>query len=452
MQVWSDGLLESGFGSPSAARALSWPSRVERMLEVERALAAAQAELGLIPAEEARVVAAACDLQHIDLAALADEASHAATPVIPLIRAITARGSDPATAHLHYGATSQDIIDTATVLQVRDVLDLLESELRGVAAACARLAEQHRHTIAAGRTLGQQAVPVTMGLRAARWLAAVCRRLEQLRMVRPRVLQVQLGGAAGTLAVYGARGPELMGALGRRLGLATPELPWHAERDRIVELAGLLAGVTNVVAKVATDLVLLSQTEIGEVQERGSPGPGSSAMPHKRNPVDATAARAAARLALGEVVVLLQAGESELERAAGAWQAEWVALPSALVRTVGAVERLHRALAGLQVDPDRARANLDEQLGLTASESLAAALTERLGRSAAQALSGELGATAIAERRHLRDVTASDERVTTVLSEADLQEALDAATALRAVDDLIDRALEFHRRTIEPRS
>jgi 3-carboxy-cis,cis-muconate cycloisomerase len=444
---WSDGLLEGGFGDPRMAEVLGWPGRVRRMVEVEAALGRALQRVGVIPAAAAEAITAACDPARLDLVALAAEAGSAPTPVIPLLRAIdTAAGG--ACRSLHHGATSQDVIDTAAVLQVREALHLLEEELVAAADRCAELAAAHRGTVLAGRTLGQQAVPVTFGLKAARWLGALDRRVQQLRWARPRVLGVQLGGAAGTLGAYGADGLAVAEALADELALSLPDLPWHAERDRVVELAGILTGVVTTVAKVATDLVLLAQTEVGEVREVGD-GPGSSAMPHKHNPVHATAARAASRLALGELSVLVgAAGDHEHERAAGAWQAEWVAVPSALVRTGGAVRRLRAALDVLEVDGDRGRRNLLAGLGLTGSEALATALSPALGRTEAQALTGRLVTRAAMERRQLREVALEDARVTSLLGVQGVEAALDVSASLRLVGSLIDRAIATHRRTV----
>ena len=448
--TWSDGLLETGLGSPRAAAALSWQTRVRRMLEVERALAQVQARRGLITGAQADAIVEACDPARIDLAALGRDAAVAATPVIPLLGQVRALLPEDAQGALHLGATSQDVIDTAVVLQVRDALDLLEEELTGLARRCAGLADAHRSTVLPGRTLKQQAVPITFGLLAARWLGAFDRRLEQLRSTRPRVLVVQFGGAAGTLGALPDGGPALVGDLAAALHLAAPDLAWHAERDRIVEVAGLLAGVTAVVGKVARDLVDLSSTEIGEVATRPRHGAGSSAMPHKgRNPVDAVAARAAARLANGDITTLLgAAADHEHERAAGAWQAEVVALPAALVRTIGAAERLAAALDTLEVDPDRGRHNLDANHGLAASEALAVALAADLGRPAAQELVAELATQAVDERRTLVEVAATDERVRAALSTEQVAAAGDPSGSLMHVDTLIDGALRTHRRTV----
>lgn len=425
---------------------MSWASRIARMLEVEAALARVQQRRGIVTSDQADAIARGCDPARLDLTALADASSGAASPVIAVLAQVRGLLPEHAQAVLHLGATSQDVVDTAMVLQLRAALDLAEEELRGIASRCAELADVHRDTVMAGRTLRQQAVPITFGLVAARWLAALDRQVTHLRIVRPRVLVVQLGGAAGTLGVFPGQGPELMADLATQLGLAAPELPWHAERDRIVEVAAALAAIGAVVGKQAQDIVDLSATEVGEVITTPRQGPGSSAMPHKgRNPVDAMSARAAARLAAGEVQVLLSAaGEHEHERAAGAWQAEWVALPSAVVRVIGALERLRAAVEVLEVDVDRGRDNLAANLGLTNSESLAGALGDELGRPAAQELVGEIAARALDEHRALSEVAAEDDRVLGVLTIDQVAAACDPNATLGNVDAFIDRALRAH--------
>lgn len=444
---WSDGLLEAGLGSERAAATMSWTTRVARMLDVEVALARVLQHRGIITADQAEAIADGCDPDRLDLTKLAAEAATAASPVIALLAQVRPSLPDDACAILHLGATSQDIVDTATVLQLRDALDLLEEELLGIAERCAQLADEHRGTVMPGRTLKQQAVPITFGLVAARWLAALDRRVSHLRLSRPRVLVVQFGGAAGSLATFPGQGPELISDLAAELGLGAPELPWHAERDRIVEVVGVLAGINTTVSKQARDVVDLSATEVGEVITAPRHGPGSSVMPNKgRNPVDAMAARAAARLSLGELNVLLTAaGEHEHERAAGAWQAEWVALPSAVVRAAGAVERLSAAMEVLQVDVERGSHNLTANLGLTSSEHLAGALAGELGRPAAQALVGELAACALHERRALAEVAAADDQVRALLSAEQVLEVCDPVATLGNVDAFIDGAIHAHR-------
>jgi 3-carboxy-cis,cis-muconate cycloisomerase len=445
--TWSDGLLEAGLGDPRMARLVGWPARIQRMVEVEAALGRALARSGVIPTEAAEAIERACDPTRIDLDALADQSAASSTPVIPLVRALTEGADELAASWLHHGATSQDIIDTAVVLQLRDALDHLEDLLLRVSDLCAALADTHRDTVMAGRTLGQQAVPITFGLKAARWLGALDRHVERLRSLRPTLLSVQLGGAAGTAAVYGQQSRVVVESLAEELDLTVPDLPWHAERDRIAELAGTLSGVAGTVGAVAFDLVLLAQTEIGEVRERAGTRPSSSAMPHKRNPTHAVAARAASRLALGELTVLTHTvADHEHERAAGAWQTEWVALPSALTRTSGALLRLHAALDGLEVDADRAQENLEQARGLTSAEALATVLSPALGRLDAQRLVGELAAMATTTSRDLSEVAAEHPQVQQVLDAAQLAAALDPRTSLTGIAELIDRALATHRR------
>jgi 3-carboxy-cis,cis-muconate cycloisomerase len=442
--AFDDGLLAAGFGSASIAALVDWPARVEAMLEVERALAVAQARLGMIPAAAATAITNACDAETLDLQELAVAASRSATPVIPLLHAVSARAGKEATAYLHYGATSQDVIDTAMVLQLRRSLRVLMADLAAVADQAAELARKHRDDVAVGRTLVQHAGPITIGLRAARWLAAVDRRRAQLAHVGSTLEVLQLGGVVGTMATYGDQGQRLVEVVASELELGVPELPWHAERDRIVDLAGALAAIASVVGKLAQDVVLLSATELAEVRER-SGGPTSSAAPHKQNPVDAMAARAAARLALGEVSVLLHAsGEHELERAAGAWQAEWIALPSLLVRVGGAVERLRDAFVGLRVDPAAAERHLGAAHGLARSEVLAGVLTPALGRAAAQRLVASLASRAVNQGRSLMDVATEDPRVAEVLDDQGLKEALDLRSGVRSAGAFIDRVLARH--------
>lgn len=440
-------MLEAGLGSPEAAALLAWPARVARMLEVEVALAQAQASRGIITVAQASAIAKAADPAQLDMGTLAEAAAGAASPVIALLEQLRGLVPDEVSAVIHLGATSQDIVDTAVMLQVRAALDLLEEQLRAIADRCADLADTHRGTVIPGRTLKQQAVPITFGLLAARWLGTLDRRLTHLRQGRERILALQFGGAAGTLGAFDGGGPELARVLADGLDLPAPDLPWHAERDRIVELAGLLAAVGAVTGKIAKDVVELSATEVGEVVTVPRGGTGSSAMPNKgRNPIDATAARAAALLAGGEISTLLSAAaEHEHERAAGAWQAEWVALPGALVRTIGAVERLRAAVEVLEVDRDRGRHNLDANLGLATSEALATALAGELGRPAAQALVAEVVTTATAAKRPLAEVAAADARVLDVLSVEAVTAACDPAASLSNVDALIDAALATHR-------
>jgi 3-carboxy-cis,cis-muconate cycloisomerase len=337
--------LTSSFTSifvPEAVQeAVSDAAWVRAMLEAETALASAQAAEGLISPEAAEAVAKACE-GDVDLSAGRD----AANPVVPLARAL--RESAP---EAHKGATSQDILDTAAMLVARRARARILDELDGVVADCVRLADEHRETAMAGRTLMQQAQPITFGLKAAGWLAGVASARDQLRDVE---LAAQLGGPVGTTS------PEVAARFAAQLELAAPPLPWHGDRTRVARLGAALAIAAGACEKVALDIVLLAQNEVGEVSEASEGGRGgSSAMAHKRNPVGAIRARAAARSVRGAVSVLLEAMAGEHERAAGAWQSEWGALTTALAGTGGAAWSLHEALQGLTVHPDRMAANAE---------------------------------------------------------------------------------------------
>jgi 3-carboxy-cis,cis-muconate cycloisomerase len=330
------------------------------MLEAERALAAAEARVGVISEEEAGAVAAAC-AGTFEAAALAADGRRVGNPVEPLVRALREQAE-----RAHWGATSQDVLDTATALVARDAGALVLDELNGLAAACATLADRHRATVMAARTLLQQAVPTTFGLKAAGWLVGL---LDARRRLLAVELQAQLGGAAGTLALFGRRGVEVLALFAEELGLAEPPLPWHARRGPVLELVGALDAVAGAADKVALDVVLLAQTEVAEVRV-ADPG-ASSTMPHKRNPVPAVMARACARRVRALAGVFT--AEHEHERAAGAWQAEWEALSDALALAGAAAAWARTTVEGLEVDAGRMRENLRAE---TLAES------ERLGERA----------------------------------------------------------------------
>jgi 3-carboxy-cis,cis-muconate cycloisomerase len=342
---------------PRAVRdAVSDDAWIAAMLEAERALAAAEAKAGVIPAEAATAIAAACEPGGFDLDVVLDEARAVGNPAEPLVRALCTRVGGDAARWVHFGATSQDVVDTAAMLVARNAVRLLVGELDGAAAACAALAEAHRDTPMAGRTLLQQAVPTTFGAKAAGWLLALVEPLADLRAYR---FLAQLGGAAGTLAALGERGPDVLDAFAAELDLQAPSLPWHTRRRPWAMLGSLLDEAAGACAKIGLDVVLLAQTEVREVAE--ADGGRSSTMPHKRNPVRATRARACARLVHANASVLA-ATEHEHERAAGAWQAEWTALGEALANAGGAAAAIRECLDGLEVDAARMRENMDDSL------------------------------------------------------------------------------------------
>jgi 3-carboxy-cis,cis-muconate cycloisomerase len=413
---------------------------LQAMLDVEGALARASAKAGLITAEDGETIAASCGAAHYDAAELGRQAAGSGNPAAPLVKALTAHVRGPAARHVHSGATSQDIVDSAAMLVAHRALAPLLDDLEAAAAAAARLAREHRATVMVGRTLLQQAVPVTLGLKAAGWLTGLDEAIDRLRTVREERLAVQLGGAAGTLASLGDRGVEVMAEMARELGLAEPVLPWHTIRSRPAELAGALGTACGVVAKVARDITLMAQTEVAEVAERASGG--SSTMPHKRNPVAAISAAACAAQAPGLVATLLGAMAHEHERAAGSWHAEWRPLTELLRSAGSAAAWLRTSLEGLQIDADAMRANLDITGGLILAERVSTELAPELGRleaheavqrAAAESADGGFG-TALARQPEIRDR----------IPEERLAELLDPGGYLGSTDIFIDRALKAH--------
>jgi 3-carboxy-cis,cis-muconate cycloisomerase len=326
------------------------------MLDAERALADASAAAGAIPPDAAAAIAGCCDPSLYDVDRLAAEGRAAGNPVEPLVRALRDRVGGEHARYAHRGATSQDVLDTAAMLVSRRALAPIGAELDGAAAECARLAEEHRSTPMAARTLLQQAVPTTFGYEAAGWLAGLLDARGRLRSLR---LPTQLGGAAGTLAALDGKGPDVAARYAAALGLDEPLVPWHTRRTPVADLAAALSSAAAAAAKIGLDVVLLAQTEVGEVREAA--GGASSTMPHKRNPVRAVLARACAHGARANAA-LLGGGDYEHERAAGAWHAEWSALSEALALTGGALAAARECLAGLEVDPGRMRANMSDDL------------------------------------------------------------------------------------------
>jgi 3-carboxy-cis,cis-muconate cycloisomerase len=326
------------------------------MVDAERALANASALAGVVPAAAAAAIADACEPERFDLDTILAEAAAVANPAEPLVRALRGMVADDLARWVHFGATSQDIVDSAAMLVARDTVDLIRDELAAAGDACAVLAERHRSDPAAARTLLQQAVPTTFGARAAGWLDGLADARDALDSL---VFPAQLGGAGGTLAAFGERGPAVLAAFAAELDLAEPALPWHTRRTPVAATAAALAACARACAKPALDVVLLAQTEVAEVAE--AEGGRSSTMPHKRNPARAVRSRACARIVHANAS-LLAGGDYEEERAAGAWQSEWTPLSEALAHAGGAAAAIRECLESLAVDIDRMRANLSSQL------------------------------------------------------------------------------------------
>jgi 3-carboxy-cis,cis-muconate cycloisomerase len=423
------------FVPPELRDAVSDRAWLQGMLDAERALARACAGVGLVSDEVAGRIAEACRPELYDPERLAEEGRAVGNPAEPLVRALReAVGPDAADA-AHLGATSQDVVDTAAMLVSRDASALVLGELDRLAGRCAELARAHRSTPMAARTLLQQAVPTTFGLKAAGWLVGVTEARRRLAAVREERLAAQLGGAAGTLAALGDDALEVARRYAEELGLREPTLPWHANRQRVAELGAALDAAAGTAGKVGLDVALLSQAEVGEVAE-AAPG-GSSTMPQKRNPVSSALAVASAKLAHAHASVLLAGLVHEHERAVGSWHAEWEALAGALAFAGGAAAAAADALTGLKVDAERMRRNLDASGGLVVAERVSFVLTPRLGRSEAHALVAEA-----ARARSFREALLADERVG--LSADELDSVLDPAGYLGSAEALVDRALAEH--------
>lgn len=440
------------FVSARVAALYTPESQIQRLLDVEAALARVAGDADAIPRDAAERIAAACRVELFEVDRLYEEAATAGTPVVPLVRQLSEAVDDSARAHVHFGATSQDILDTATVLGARAALDIIEEDLVASGRACASLAREHRTTLMAGRTLLQHALPITFGLKTAGWLDAITRTLIRLQDLRKRELVLQFGGAAGSLASLGDAGPKVERLLADALGLPAPALPWHTARDRVATVASFLAVAAATMAKISTDVLLMSQTEIDEVAEAAAPGVGiSSTMPHKRNPANTVVARSSASLATASARTLID-GVHEHERAAGDWQAEWVALPDTMCYAAGAIERVRTVLENLKVDTRRMRTNLELSRGLVMAEALAIELMGHMGRREAQSLVASLSVEVRESELTLLEAAAKDARVNELIRPERLREVLTPARYLGSSNVFIDRALAaFERATTEPR-
>lgn len=461
MSVGTDaGLLAPTWAGTPVAAEVTDEAWLQAMLDAEVALARAQHAVGLTPAAAVEAIASVAHADRLDLVALAHAARAAANPVVALVSAFTevVAASDAAAAeYVHRGSTSQDILDSAAMLVARRVLGLIAADLERTGAALAALADTHRHTVLAGRTLAQHAVPTTFGLKAAGWLQLVADALARVRTVAS-ALPAQLGGAAGTLAAYreyaaldggvGEGGVELLGPFAEALGLAEPVLPWHTVRTPIAELGAVLQLVTGALGKFALDVQTLSRTEIGEVSEPAAAGRGaSSAMPQKRNPALATLIVTAARQVPAHALVLAQCMLAEDERPAGAWHAEWQPLREALRLTGGATHTAVELAEGLIVHPERMLANLELTGGAIVTERLTVALAPVLGKVRAKKLLTAASAEAADTGRTIGEVLSGHPEVTARFTPDQLFELLDPARYTGAAAALVDRALRGYGRT-----
>jgi 3-carboxy-cis,cis-muconate cycloisomerase len=438
-------MFEHLFATDGMNAIFSDERRVQGMLDFEAALARAEAQVGMIPENAATVIAAHCHADRYDAKAMAQATAMVGNPTIPLIAALTAnvaRDDAEAARYVHWGATSQDAMDTGLVLQLRDALDTLDADLAHLMSVYALLADRHAHLVMAGRTWLQQAAPITFGVKVAGWLSAINRHRERLHQMRPRVLVTQLGGAVGTLAAFGAHGLDVARALADDLHLGHPDVPWHAHRDRMVEVATTLGLLTGTLGKIARDIALLAQTEVGEASEPDAPGKGgSSTMPQKRNPVGSAVALAAATRVPGLVATMLAAMPQEHERGLGGWQAEWETLPEIARLTAGALAQMIQIADGLELDTDRMRANLAINGGLICAEAVSMALVPSLGKSAAHQLVEQASRDALDQGISLRAVLAKMPQVTTLLADDALDRLCDPRNATGLAAQLVQRAL-----------
>jgi 3-carboxy-cis,cis-muconate cycloisomerase len=441
-------LLGPIFGWLELEERFSDRARVQALLDFEAALARAEARAGVIPAAAATAIAAHCVVERFDLEALAREAAGAGNVAIPLVRQLAAlvEGTDAGAARfVHWGATSQDAVDTGLVLQIRGALELIREEVDRLADALADLASLHRATPIAGRTWMQQATPMTFGFKAAGWLDAVLRHRGRVIALGEGSLALQLGGAVGTLGALGDEADLVGKALAEELGLPRPDVSWHAHRDRLGEVATTLGLLAGTLGKIARDVALHAQTEVAELSEPGGEGRGgSSTMPHKRNAVASAVALAASARVPGLVATMLSAMVQEDERGLGGWQAEWETLPEIVTVTGGALHHLTDAIVGLQVDRARMSANLDATQGLVFAEAVRMALAEKAGRATAQNLVERACRRAHEERRHLREVLSGDPEVGRHLPASALDRLFDARPYLEAAAAPIDRVIEAH--------
>ncbi|MBZ5700904.1 MAG: 3-carboxy-cis,cis-muconate cycloisomerase [Acidobacteriia bacterium] len=441
-------LLEPLFRWKAVEELFSGRARLQGMLDFEAALARAEVRAGVIPAAAAPAIAAKCRAELFDSEALARDAALAGNLAIPLVKQLTAlvgATDKEAQRFVHWGATSQDAIDTGFVLQLREALRHVEAELERLAGALAQLADKHRATPVAGRTWMQQALPTTFGLKAAGWLDAVTRHRARLAEARRRALVVQFGGAVGTLAALGNKGLEVAAALGEELHLAVPDLPWHAHRDRVGEVAAMLGLLTGTLGKIARDISLHTQTEVGELFEPAAEGRGgSSTMPHKRNPVISAVILAAATRMPGLVSTILSAMVQEQERGLGGWHAEWETMPEIIGLSAGALHHLTETITGLELNAEHMAGNLELTHGLLFAEAAQMALGRALGRQTAHDLVQKACKRAQTERRHLRAVLADDPIVAMHLAKDDLDRLFDPRQYLGVSEQFIDRALAAH--------
>jgi 3-carboxy-cis,cis-muconate cycloisomerase len=440
------------FGSAAVAEAFSDQAIVQAMLDFEAALAVAEAEVGVIPATAVAPIKSACDASLFDIAEIGRAAGPAGNVAIPRVKALTAKVNEKARGYVHWGGTSQDVVDTAFALCAKRAMPDIEGEVSAAMDALVALIREHRATVMPGRTLMQQALPITLAFKAAVWLSALTGAAARLRRAKAEALTLQFGGAAGTLAALGADGAKVKAALARQLDLPEAPITWHTERGRIFDMAAALAALAGACAKIAGDVLLLMQTEVGETFEPAAAGKGgSSTLPHKRNPVGAAAIRANHRRIAGLMATVTLTLEQEHERSPGAWAAEWETLRELFSLAAGSVERLAEMLTGLEIDPVRMRANLDATLGLPLAESLMMTLAPKIGRMEAHHRIAAASKLALSSNRPLAEVVKAEPAIAGNLSSEEIDRALDPLSYLGGAEAMIEATLAAAKGEMETR-
>jgi 3-carboxy-cis,cis-muconate cycloisomerase len=440
--VIDSALFRDAFGTPAMRAVFSDRALVGRYVEVEVALARAQARCGVIPQSAADQIAARASAGSLDWELLRKETENVGYPILPLVHQLVKQCGE-AGRYVHWGATTQDIMDTAVVLQIRDGLKLVEDDVAELRRILARLARRYRDTPMAGRTHLQQALPVTFGYKAAVWLSMFDRHATRIAELRPRVLVGQFAGAAGTLASLGEKGLVVQKALMEELDLAQPAATWHVARDALAETVNLLALVTGSLGKIAYDVILLAATETAELYEPFVPGRGaSSTMPQKRNPISSELMLAAARAVRQHAGLMVDAMVQDLERATGPWHAEWMAIPESFVLTAGALHQAKFALEGLVVDEARMKQNLGLSKGLIVAEAVMMALAPQLGRQQAHDIVYACCRQVNEEGGTLAARLAQDAEVSKHFQRADLERLTDPAGYLGLSKEMVDRVLD----------
>jgi 3-carboxy-cis,cis-muconate cycloisomerase len=448
-------LLDPLFRYDALDKLFSDEARIQGMLDFEAALARAEATSGIVPASQAQIIAGKCRAEHFNFSVIAKDAALSGNLAIPLVKKLTeivAHVDKDAARFVHWGATSQDVIDTGCILQMRGAFNLIDQDLARLSGSLVTLAETHRATPIVARTWMQQALPTTFDFIVAGWLDAVSRHRNRLAEIKPRVLTLQFGGAVGTLAALGGRGPEVAKALADDLRLSLPSIPWHTHRDRIGEIATTLGLCTGTLGKIARDISLHAQNEIAELAEPIFEGRGgSSTMPQKRNPVTCAVVLAAATRIPGLVATLLSAMPQEEQRGLGGWHAEWETLPDIVRLSGGALHHLVEMLPGLEVDTQRMRHNLELTNGLIFAEAVAMALGDRMGKMPAHLVVEAACKKAREQNRHLKDMLREESGLRGHLTPADLESLFDVRNYLGSADEFIRRVVAEAREFPAPR-